>query len=118
MITWISNKGWNQVRGSYSGAMFRGYDPGLSSGGKSRGFGFGAYALHTGSKQVSVIKRHSIKKATMQFTLSANLCYSLHIILFRLYLLSSYELIRCYFPSKDCPGNDSLYEEFPEDAGF
>ena len=54
----------------------------------------------------------------MQFTLSANLCYSLHIILFRLYLLSSYELIRCYFPSKDCPGNDSLYEEFPEDAGF
>jgi hypothetical protein len=94
--------------------MFRGQVPWLRSGAL-----FWAYALHTVSNQVPVIKRHFVKKATMQFTLLAHFVSTLHIIYFPSVLAEFDMDSPLLFHYKDCPGNDALYEEFPEDfAGF
>jgi hypothetical protein len=56
----------------------------------------------------------------MQFTLSAYFVSALHIIYFFPSVLAEFDMDSpLLFHYKDCPGNDALYEEFPEDfAGF
>ena len=72
------------------------------------------------SKQVSLIKSHSNKSATLQsYHVSLPLFQLCISFTFRLYLRSSTWTHPCYLTHKGCSDNDALYDEFPEDmAGF
>jgi hypothetical protein len=75
---------------------------------------------HTVSNQVSIIKRRFIKR--LQCSLPCQLILFQPCISFIYFpsVLAEFDMDSpLLFHYKDCPGNDALYEEFPEDfAGF